>query len=226
MQVHKYETHTHTSLVSKCSRITPEDLVRYYKHLGYSGIFITDHFLNGNTTVSKELSWQDQIHMFCDGYEKALNEGRSIGIDVFFGLEYSYRGSDFLTYGLDRQWLLDHPDLLSLNLGEYCDLVRAEGGIIVHAHPFREDFYIDMIRLLPRKTDAVEVFNAGRTDFENNCARQYADMYQLKLFAGTDTHHDRQTILHGIQLKRRILDEKDMIAALKNGEIELFSQLG
>lgn len=225
MHFYKYETHTHTSLVSRCSGITPESLVRYYKHLGYSGIFITDHFLNGNTTVSKELSWQDQIHKFCDGYEKALQEGQSIGIDVFFGLEYSYKGTDFLTYGLDKQWLLNHPDLLTLSLGEYCDLVRAEGGLIAHAHPFREDYYIEMIRLLPRKVDAVEVFNAGRTDFENDCARQYADMYQLKKFAGTDTHHDQQTKLHGIQLKRRIKDEKDMINALIEGETEIFSQL-
>lgn len=225
MQVYKYETHTHTSLVSRCSRITPENLVRYYKKLGYSGVFITDHFLNGNTTVSKELSWQDQIHRFCDGYDKAFKEGQKIGLDVFFGLEYSYEGTDFLTYGLDKQWLLDHPDLLTLSLGEYCDLVRAEGGIIVHAHPFREDFYIDMIRLIPRKVDAIEVLNAGRTDFENDCARQYADTYQLKLFAGTDTHHDQQTILHGIQLKRRLENERDMIQALNLGEIEVFSQL-
>lgn len=225
MRLYKYETHTHTSLVSKCSRITPESLVRYYKHLGYSGIFITDHFLNGNTTVSKELSWQDQIHKFCAGYDKALKEGQSLGLDVYFGLEYSYKGSDFLTYGLDKQWLLEHPDLLTLSLGEYCDLVRAEGGLIVHAHPFREDYYIDMIRLLPRKVDAVEVLNAGRTDLENDCARQYVDMYKLKIFAGTDTHHDQQTILHGIQMKRRIKDEKDMVEALKKGETEIFSQL-
>lgn len=222
--MYKYETHTHTSLISKCSRITPEDLVRYYKQLGYNGIFITDHFLNGNTTVSKELSWHDQIQRFCEGYEKALEEGRSIGIDVFFGLEYSYKGSDFLTYGLDKKWLLDHPDLLTLSLNEYCDLVRKEGGIIVHAHPFREDFYIDMIRLLPRHVDAVEILNAGRTDFENDRAKQYADVYQLKQFAGTDTHHDQQTKLHGIQLKRRLIDEKDMVEALKNGEINVFSQ--
>ena len=67
--------------------------------------------------------------------------------------------------------------------------------------------------------------NAGRTDFENDCARQYADTYQLKLFAGTDTHHDQQTILHGIQLKRRLENERDMIQALNLGEIEVFSQL-
>ncbi len=224
MQFYKYETHSHTSLVSECSTITPEILARYYKAHGYAGVFITDHFLNGNTTVPKELSWQDQIYKFCEGYERALIEGRKIGLDVFFGFEYSYSGTDFLTYGLDKQWLLDHPDLLDLSLGDYCDLVRSEGGLIVHAHPFREADYIDMIRLLPRKVDAVEVMNAGRTDFENNCARQYADTYQLKLFAGTDTHHDRQTILNGIQLKRRLSDEQDMIQALILGETEVFSQ--
>jgi histidinol phosphatase-like PHP family hydrolase len=49
MQFYKYETHSHTSLVSECSTITPEILARYYKAHGYAGVFITDHFLNGNT---------------------------------------------------------------------------------------------------------------------------------------------------------------------------------
>lgn len=107
MQFYKYETHSHTSLVSECSTITPEILARYYKAHGYAGVFITDHFLNGSTTVPKELSWQDQIYKFCEGY---------------------------------------------------------------------------------------------------------------------DTHHDRQTILNGIQLKRRLSDEQDMIQALILGETEVFSQ--
>ena len=54
-----------------------------------------------------------------------------------------------------------------MDVNSYCDFVRAEGGFIVQAHPFRESNYIDMIRLLPRKVDAVEVNNACITDFEN-----------------------------------------------------------
>ncbi len=60
MSLFKYETHTHTSEVSKCSRITAVELVRFYKRCGFSGICITDHFLNGNTLVPKQLPWAEK----------------------------------------------------------------------------------------------------------------------------------------------------------------------
>ena len=98
-----------------------------------------------------------------------------------------------LDHGLDKEWLLDNPDLLELSINEYCDRVRSAGGFIVHAHPFREAAYINMIRLLPRKVDAVEVINASRLDFENECAMQYADNYDLMKIAGSDNHLDMWT---------------------------------
>jgi len=222
MQLHKYETHTHTSEGSKCSRITAEALVAFYKAQGYAGLFITDHFLNGNTTVPQDLSWKERIDLLCLGYEKASAEGKKIGMDVFFGWEYSYHGTDFLTYGLDKAWLLSHPDLLSLTTNDYLDLVRADGGFIVHAHPFREAAYIDMIRLLPRKVDAVEVINGERLDFENDRAAEYAAKYDLLKFAGSDTHSDQPTKLCGIQSTTRFVTVGDMIDAVKGGDVEVF----
>ncbi|NLM96033.1 MAG: histidinol phosphatase [Halanaerobiaceae bacterium] len=222
MKLYKYETHAHTSEVSLCSKISAVELVRFYKELGFSGIFITDHFLNGNTTVPGGLSWEESIELFCRGYENAYEEGKRIGIDVFFGWEYTFRGTDLLTYGLDKDWLLQNPGLLDLHINQYCDLVHRDGGFIVHAHPFREADYIDLIRLLPRKIDAVEVMNACRTDFENDCADKYADMYGLLKFAGTDNHRGFLDRLSGIQLKRSLEDIGDMIEAVKNKEAEIF----
>ena len=222
MSPFRYETHCHTSKVSKCSKITAVELVQFYKMCGYSGICITDHFLNGNTTVSNELSWDERIERFCQGYENAYAEGKKIGIDVFFGWEYSYKGTDFLTYGLNKQWLLEHPHLLSLTLNEYCDLVHANDGFIVHAHPFREADYIDMIRLLPRKVDAVEVLNACRLDSENKYAQQYADNYNLLTVAGSDNHVGPLDRLYGIKSSKRLKSIVDIINAIKCGETEIF----
>jgi hypothetical protein len=220
---YRYETHTHTAEVSKCASIPAEELVRFYKSMGYAGICITDHFLNGNTIVPKTLPWEKRIELFCAGFDKAYEEGKKVGLDVFFGWEYSYYGTDFLTYGLDREWLLKHPNLLDLSVGEYCDLARSEGGFIVHAHPFREDHYIAMIRLVPRKVDAVEVCNACRKSFENRLADEYADNYQLLKTAGSDNHWGKMTSYSGIQLNRRLTDVYDMINAIKNGEAEIFA---
>lgn len=223
MTMYRYETHAHTAEVSKCATIPAEELVRFYKSQGYGGICITDHFLNGNTTVPGNLLWKERVELYCTGFEKAHAEGRKIGLDVFFAWEYSYQGSDFLTYGLDKAWLLNHPDLLELSVNEYCDFARSQGGFVVHAHPFREDFYIDMIRLLPRSVDAVEVNNACRKDFENNLADEYADHYRLLKTAGSDNHKGKISRYSGIQLPRRLQDVADMIKAIKDGETEIFT---
>ena len=101
--------------------------------------------------------------------------------------------------------------------------MRSDGGLIVHAHPFREAFYISKIRLLPRKVDAVETINEGNTDFENQCADEYADMYNLIKVAGSDTHSDQLVRVSGIQLRRRLKDINDMISAIKNRETDIFT---
>lgn len=222
MQLYKYETHAHTREVSKCSSIGATELVYFYKDLGYTGICITDHFLNGNTTVPPDIPWEEQVELFCRGFEQAQYVGKQVDLDVFFGWEYSYKGMDLLTYGLDRAWLLNHPEVMKLDVNAYCDLVHAHGGFIVHAHPFREASYISMIRLLPRKVDAVEVINACRTDFENQLAAQYADHYGLLKMAGSDNHIGKIPWMAGIQVKRRLSNVHEFMQAIARKEIENF----
>jgi len=222
--VHKYryETHTHTAEVSRCSWISAVDLVRVYKKLGFGGVWITDHFLNGNTTVPRNLPWEEQVRLFCRGYYNAYYEGQRIGIDVFFGWEYSFRGTDLLTYGLEPKWLLAHPEVIELHINDYCDLVHEHGGFIAHAHPFREADYIDLIRLLPRKVDAVEVVNTCRTDFENTMADQYADNYQLLKIAGSDNHVGVLSSYGGIEVAHRVRHDRELIDAIEDGNAKLF----
>ena len=63
------ETHCHTKYTSACSRLDAETLVSLYLQNGYSGVVVTDHFLNGNTTVDRALPWERQIDDFFIGYE-------------------------------------------------------------------------------------------------------------------------------------------------------------
>lgn len=159
-----------------------------YQKAGYDGLVITDHFFNGNTAVPRELPWRERVSRFTEGYRKAAARGKEIGLQVFFGWEFSLMGTDFLTYGLDADWLNAHEDCDRMEINAYADLVHESGGWLVQAHPFREASYIDMIRLLPRKVDAVETVNACRTDFENRMADRYADAYGLAKCCGTDNH--------------------------------------
>ena len=49
--MYKYETHLHTSPVSRCASAGVKEHLEFYKNLGYDGIFITNHFLDGNINI-------------------------------------------------------------------------------------------------------------------------------------------------------------------------------
>lgn len=220
--MYKYETHVHTSETSACASANGAAQAMFYKSKGYTGIIVTDHFFNGNTSVPHELPWEEKVNRFCLGYEKAKEQGDKIGLDVFFGWEYSYHGADLLTYGLDKQWLLKHPIVMDMDVNSYCDFVREQGGIIVHAHPFREADYIAMIRLFPRKCDACEIINSCRSDFENNMAKHYAESYGLRPFAGSDNHSAAQEKLNGVDFDEIITSEQHFAQLIKEDKYRIF----
>lgn len=220
--MYKYETHVHTSETSACASATGAAQAKFYKSKGYRGIIVTDHFFNGNSTIHPELSWKEKVELFCRGYENAKKCGDEIGLDVFFGWEYSYRGADFLTYGLDKQWLMDNPIVMDMDVNSYCDFVRDNGGLIIHAHPFREAGYIPMIHLLPRKCDGVEIVNSNRTEFENRMAALYAENYDLLPFAGSDNHSANQENLNGITLETPLESIKELVDRVKSKRYRLF----
>ena len=220
--MYKYETHVHTSESSACASASGASQAMFYKSRGFTGMVVTDHVFNGNTSVPRELPWEEKVNRFCLGYENAKEQGKKIGIDVFFGWEYSYGGTDLLTYGLDKQWLIAHPMIMNMDVNSYCDFVREQGGIIVHAHPFREADYISMIRLLPRKCDACEIINSCRTEFENKMARIYAENYGLKFFAGSDNHSAAQEKLNGVDFDEIITSEQHFVKLVKEQKYRIF----
>ncbi|MBO4769815.1 MAG: histidinol phosphatase [Clostridia bacterium] len=225
MSEYRYETHCHTSQSSKCGSISGRDIARHYKSIGHTGIVVTDHFLNGNSAVPGYLPWNDRVHLFFAGYRDAKAEGDRIGLDVFPGWEFNCGGTEFLTYGLDESWLYDKPELESMPLDEYGELVRKDGGFTVHAHPFREAPWIRLIRLFPHSCDGAEAFNAahfqmGRTDFDER-ACFYCDSYGLIRMAGSDNHCGRMQYYTSVTLTERAGTIGDLISCVKGGEHRL-----
>ncbi len=221
----KYETHAHTAETSRCARLFGAEMVRFYKSKGYTGLFITDHFFNGNTTVPRDrnLPWEERVALFEAGYLAAKKEGDRIGLDVLMGWEYTWAGgNDFLIYGLDRDWLLANPEQLSWHPREYMKRVQADGGLVVHAHPFREAAYIDCIKLAPAETEGVEIYNACRTPQENEAAKWYAEFYGKLCIGGTDNHVGERDCLAGVSFAERITDIRHFVRAIRAGEHDIF----
>ena len=184
-----YETHVHTSQASACGISPGRDYVKRYQDLGFSGIMITDHFYRGNCALRRNLPWDKWVHQFCRGYEDALEEGMRIGMDVFFGWEETFSGDDYLIYGLDKEWLLRHPEARSWTRKEQYDTVRSNGGCVIQAHPFRQHSYIHCIHLSAGCVDGVEAANGGNNDVSYDAlAWVYANKLKLPITAGTDSH--------------------------------------
>lgn len=220
-----YETHVHTSEGSACARNTGAEMARAYAEAGYTGIIVTDHFFYGNTAVDRSLPWGLWVEQYCLGYERAKEEGDKLGLQVFFGWESSYRGTDFLVYGLDEKWLLEHPEIRDATVEEQEWLVHEGGGIISQAHPFREAGYIPEIRTFPDFVDAVEGMNASHSSLVlqsrhpeyNDRALDLAKEHDLPLTAGSDQHSVRM-LWGGMVFPRKLTDVHDFGRAVLNRE--------
>ena len=218
-----YETHLHTSPVSKCARVGVRETVEFYKSAGYSGIFITNHFIDGNINCDRSLSYEERLNFYFSDYEEGVKVGREIGLPVFLGIETSYGGTDFLVYGLGKDWFLAHPEIEGMVKSAQLALMAEHGALIIQAHPFREARYIDHIRLYPRAVHGVEVYNANRSDFENEMSRHYAENYSLIPFAGSDNHAGAaQVKFGGMQSATPVTDEQDFIKKCLAGELTIF----
>ncbi len=219
MTKYLYETHMHTSQGSACGHSRGADYIKPYQDLGYAGIIITDHFFKGNTRPDRSLPWNEWVNQFCSGYEDAKNEGDKRNFPVFFALEENFNGDEYLIYGLDKAYLLQHPDIKEWNRSRMYREVRAAGGCMVQAHPFRSRFYNDAIHLLPDFVDGIEAVNYGNVPVWNTLALQYAKRLSLPYTSGSDNHDaSRMTKenLGGVLLDTPLTTIQDYVSVILN----------
>ena len=212
-----YETHMHTVEGSKCSDTPGRDYIARYRDFGYDGIFITDHFYHGNCAVDRTLPWPDFVHTFCSGYRHAKEEGDKLGFPVFFGWEENFAGDEYLIYGLNEQFMLEHPEMISWTREEQHRAIRAAGGCVVQAHPFRVRNYIEDVWLAPYFVDGIEAINIGNHDMENTLALRYGASLGVPMTAGSDNHHaDRMTAdnLAGVLLDEPLKSGADYVKVI------------
>lgn len=224
--MYKYETHLHSSPVSACAGASVREHMEFYKSKGYDGIFITNHFIDGNIChdIRNGHSYEEMIEYYFSDYEEAKKLEREIGIKVFCGVESSYSGTDFLIYGLDKEWYLSHPEIREMRYSDFLRFLCDNGALVIQAHPFREAGYIDHIRLFPRCIHGTEVVNAGRDEFENKMAKLYAEKYALLEFAGSDNHVGKQERLAGMESEEPVVSEKDFVEKVKGGRMKYFAE--
>lgn len=219
---YKYETHLHTYEGSACASTHLKDYPKFLKERGYTGYFITDHFFNSNTRFAHDLPWEEKVMGIKRIYEESLEAAAKYSLDVFCGWEYD--GGQFahiITLGLPPEWLLEHPETMTMEDWKYCELVKASGGYLIHAHPLRSK---TRISLYPYHVDGVEILNASQDAVVNGNAKIYSEMFSLPVTAGSDIHHidDPNCRRCGVISETRFKSAADYVNAVKNGTLTLF----
>jgi hypothetical protein len=219
-----YETHLHTLESSSCGKTPGREYAGIYKDLGFTGIIVTDHFFMGNSSIRRSLPWREWVNGLCRGYEAVKEAGDKQGIDVFFGWEETFDDADdYLVYGLNKEWLWEHPEAASWTRAEQYRIVKQYGGCVVQAHPFRQHAYIHQIILSPQSVDAVEAANANNHEQSYDAlAMRYAKKLNLPVTAGSDVHNVRllnKENAFGVYLDKKIETIADYVTAIKENRI-------
>lgn len=219
-----YELHLHTKETSKCGKSPAADMVKAYIDKGFSGICVTDHFVNGYSYAADPIAWQDKIDAFMKGYNAAKAAAEGTDLQVFFGWEYTYgrnNAEDYVTLGLTESHLRHElVDCDQWELTDYIDTVHALGGIVIRAHPYRQAAYIptEPIEHPGLNVDAIEVYNGGN---EDDSYDEKALAFTIKegkpQVAGSDTHHVTTTALGYIGLEKRPEDVRQLCEAIRSG---------
>ena len=219
-----YEMHCHALPCSGCGGIQPEDLVRGMKEAGYAGMVLTDHFYHGNTGIRRTMLWEDFVAAYEQSYLRAKAEGDRLDFDVLFGIEEGVGGGkEVLLYGITPDVLYRHPELRDADLATLSRIIRAEGGLVYQAHPFRVRDYIakPWEPLPPEHLDGLEVYNACNPDLNNARAVQYAAEMNFPAIAGSDRHYMGHCENFGILVPQRIRTEAELAQVLRSEEYEL-----
>lgn len=181
------DLHTHSSGISTCCRIPYDAVIRAALHVGLDGIVLTNHY-------SKSYVADGDYAAFAKEYTKEFHLarafGETVGCKVFFGVEVTMEYYDrvhVLVYGIEERFLEENPTLFDFTLEELYQRVKAVGGTVVQAHPYRKQ-----PRLLDtRYLDGVEVNchpKYGTSNFEEVLAVAKRD--GLILTCGGDYHAD------------------------------------
>ncbi len=217
----KTELHCHSITVSKCGKTEPEDIVEFYLRHGYTTVVLTDH-LNENTFKNPRYGdqsgwdWETRVNFFVNGYEK-LKEAAGGRLNILLGCEYrSYTSpSDYLLYGVTKDFLMSHPEMMNMKIKEISPVIREAGILFVQAHPFRDGMYVTK----PEYLDGMEVWN-GNTgkDNRNDIAGMWAERYNLIKTAGTDFHKDVPgKVPVGIETEFPITSNEQLTQTLRSG---------
>lgn len=192
------DLHIHTNRSSRCSALSPDELIRTAMQMGLDGVGVTEHSVHRGAQMVYDMA-----------HEHALV--------VFRGVEVYTPEGDMLVFGVSSQV---EPDMDFLRLYE---MVRGEGGVIIAAHPTRGYWGhhrkykgVTSEEVLAR-LDAVETHNAGCKRELNDLAAERAARLGLVSVGGSDAHVKSSVGKCLTVFERDFATEQELIEEIKAG---------
>lgn len=216
---YKYEMHCHTSCVSRCGRVEPEEIVKLYIEQGYSGIVVTDHY----SPMTFEQNWapQRQTDFYLSGYRRMKNAAPD-GFTVLLGMElrHYFTANDYLIYGIDESFLYSAGNLMALGEKKIYRIAHERGYLVYQAHPFR----VGIKRCNPDYIDGVEVFNGKTSRSMNESARDWARENGKLTVSGSDFHTYDNLARGGIITETEIHNNDELLSVLRSQSFKLIEK--
>ena len=214
--MYKTETHAHTMPVSRCSRITPEEMVRLYKERGYTTLFISDHFSDYH--FNPDNAWECNVDLLYDAYEKARVEGDRLGLTVLFSPELSCQGNHYLLYGVTPAFLKARPDFFSLTVEQVAEYARAHGVKMIQAHPYRDGKCYPTVAFV----QGIEAINTNprHENFDDRCL-MLARETGIPVTGGSDTHRPEDVGLAAVLSEEPIRSAEEYLTLLAEGRLHI-----
>lgn len=191
----KIDIHVHCSELSACGRNTAAEMVEAAVVAGLDGIVFTNH------------------HQYMPGEEIAEFHRRYSPFRVFNGIESTIEGEDLLIIGSTRKDYQSGKDCIYTHT---ISKVRADGGCVVIAHPFRlhEEFQMDLHADPP---DALEY--ASTNIYAENYDRiiSLAEDIGIPVTVASDAHRAEDVGCRYLDFDFEIDDEKTLAALIRQG---------
>lgn len=214
------ELHLHTKESSSCSEIPAREIIDAYKKEGYSTIVITDHCSKNKMERLGDISWREKIDYVYRGFDIAKQYGNELGMNILLGVEITLQitDSDYLVYGIDKDFLYENEKIYEYTLDELYRLCNEKGFLLVQAHPFRDDIQLAPLEYI----DGIEVFNGCQDEVSrNDNALEYGSSTNKILTSGSDFHRLGDLAQGGIITNVEIKDIEQLVEILKERDYKL-----
>jgi len=196
----RIDIHVHTTRYSDCGRSSPEEMVERAIDEGLEALVFTEH------------------NVFWPAEELAALQARYPQILLLRGAEFTTsEGEDLLVYGPTDEDLIAIRRDGALLVRQ----VRARGGAIVLAHPYR--FHPDVPPWLDEyPVDGIEIMSSNIYEHTSQQGRALARKLGLPVVASSDGHHVDSLGMYALDLYHPVHTEWELAQVLREGAFTLY----